>query len=185
MAVTNDLAKGMCILFNGEPHIVIEKEFYSPGKGGAFTRTKLRNLKTGKIVANVFKSGERIDPITVELRTVQYMYEDGADAYFMNPTSFEQFNVSLDIIDSRTDYLHADAKYIAMIYEDAVIGIQLPPKIELVVTMTSDAVKGNTATNAYKEAELETGAKVQVPMFISNGDKIIINTETGEYTSKA
>ncbi len=174
----------MIIMFNGEPHILVEKEFYSPGKGGAFNRCKLKNIKTGKFVNHVFRSEEKVNELDVETRNMQYLYADDNFAYFMNPDTFEQINLSLDLIPGKTDYLHESGKYIMSFYEDEVIFVQLPAKISLIVTETSDAVKGNTATNAYKEATLETGLKVQVPLFIKQGDKIIINTDTGSYFSK-
>jgi len=184
MAFTSELTRGMIILYNNEPHVLIEKEFYSPGKGGAFTRTKLKNIKTGKIVNQVFKSNEKVDQLDVETKTMQYLYSDEQDAYFMDPDSFEQLNVPLEMIDRGTDFLHTEAKYIIIIYENQAISVQLPSKIALVVTETADAVKGNTSGNATKDAVLETGAKVQVPLFIRQNEKVIVNTETGLYVSK-
>jgi len=184
MAYTSELTRGMIILYNNDPYLLIEKEFYSPGKGGAFTRTKLKNIKTGKIVNQVFKSNEKVDQLEVDTKTMQYLYNDGSDAYFMDPESFEQLNVGLEMIDRGTDFLHTDGKYIILIYEGQAISVQLPSKITLVVTETADAVKGNTSGNATKEAILETGAKVQVPLFIRQDEKVIINTETGLYVSK-
>ncbi len=184
MADTTEIRKGMIIRFNNEPHIVIEKEFYSPGKGGAFNRCKLKNIRTGKFVNQVFKSGEKVEELDVQTRNMQFLYADDSSGYFMSPETFEQITVSLDLIPGGTDWLHADAKYVMTIFEDEVIYVQLPAKISLIVTETSDAVRGDTATNASKEAILETGVKVQVPLFIKQGDKIIINTDTGTYFSK-
>ena len=184
MAFTSELRRGMIIAFNNEPHLLIEKEFYSPGKGGAFTRTKLKNIKTGKIVTNVFKSAEKVDELDIETKTMQYLYEDGKDAYFMHPETFEQINVGLDMIDKGKAFLHTEAKYILIIFEGMAISVQLPPKLGLQVIETGDAVKGNTSGNATKEAILETGYKIYVPLFIKQGEKIIINTETGQYVSK-
>jgi len=171
-------------MFNKEPHLILEKEFYSPGKGAAFNRTRLKSLKTGKIINQVFKSGEKVEEIEVETKTMQFIYIDGNDAYFMDPETYDQVSVSLDIIDRGTNYLHPDAKYVTVNYEGEVLSVQLPGKIALEVTETSDATKGNTATNATKEAVLETGAKVQVPLFIKQGEKVIINTETNSYVGK-
>ena len=183
MALTSEITRGMVIKYNNEPHIVIEKEFYSPGKGGAFTRTKIKNIKTGKILNQVFKSGEKLDQLDIETKTMQYLYEDGSDAYFMDPISFDQLTVSLDMIDGRSNWLHPDGKYI-IIYEGQAISVQLPAKITLQVTETSDAVKGNTSGSATKDAVLETGVKVQVPLFIKPNEKIVVNTETLSYVSK-
>ncbi len=184
MGFTNNIVRGMFIMFNKEPHLILEKEFYSPGKGAAFNRTRLKSLKTGKIINQVFKSGEKVEEIEVETKTMQFIYIDGNDAYFMDPETYDQVSVSLDIIDRGTNYLHPDAKYVTVNYEGEVLSVQLPGKIALEVTETSDATKGNTATNATKEAVLETGAKVQVPLFIKQGEKVIINTETNSYVGK-
>jgi len=184
MAFTNELTRGMIINFNNAPHILIEKEFYSPGKGAAFTRTKLKNIQSGKIVNQVFKSGEKVDQLDIDTRTMQFLYADDNDAYFMDPVNFDQINVNLDIIDHGTELLHPDGKYIIISYEGKAISVQLPSKLTLEVTETSDATKGNTSGNATKDAILETGFKTQVPLFIKQGEKIIINTETGLYVSK-
>ncbi len=184
MAMTMEISRGMIIKFNNEPHIIIEKEFYSPGKGGSFNKTRLKSIKTGKIVANVFKSEEKVEEIEVTTMTVQFVYVDGDNAVFMDPTTYEQMNVPLSSIENGTDFLHTEAKYIAKIYEGEVIFLQLPPKITLEVTETPDAVKGDTTSGAYKDATLETGAVVKVPLFIKSGQKIIVNTEDRAYFSK-
>ena len=184
MAFTSEITRGMIINFNNEPHVLIAKEFYSPGKGGAFTRTKLKNIKTGKILNHVFKSGEKLDQLDIETKTMQFLYADENDSYFMDPETFEQLTISLDMIDGGTDFLHTEGKYIIIIYEGEAISVQMPAKIALIVNETSDAVKGNTSGNATKEAILETGAKVYVPLFIKTGERVVINTETRQYVSK-
>lgn len=184
MAGTTELYRGMIILFNKEPHVLIEKEFYSPGKGGAFNRTRLQNIKSGKIVNHIFKSGEKVEELDVSTKTVQFVYVDGESAVFMDPATYDQIYISMDLIPGRTDWLHGDGKYVAKIYEGEVIYLQLSPKLTLEVTDTFGAVKGDTAGNAMKEATLETGAKVKVPLFIKNGDKIIVNTDEGAYFAK-
>lgn len=185
MAATTELYRGMIISFNNEPHILIEKEFRAMGKGSAFNRVKLKNIKSGKFVNHVYKSGEKVEELDVSTTNMQYLYADNESAYFMNPDTYDQTTVSLDIIPGRTDYLHTDAKYVMSFFEDQVIYVQLPGKIALTITDAPDAVKGDTANNALKEATLETGVKVKVPLFIKNGEKIWVNTETNEYYSKA
>jgi len=185
MAGTTDLYRGMIIEYNGEPHILMEKEFKAMGKGSAFNRCRLKNIKTGKFFEAVFKSGEKVEELDVETRTMQFVYIDGSDAYFMDQETYEQTSLPLNSIPGGTYYLHTEAKYIMSFYNGEIIYVQLPQKLTLVITDTFDAVKGDTATNASKEATLETGAKVQVPLFIKRGDKIIINTETNTYFSKA
>jgi elongation factor P len=184
MATTNDIYKGMIINYNNEPHVVVEKEFYKPGKGGSFTKTKMQNIRTTKYVNIVYKSGEKIDELEVQTKSMQFMYLEGTRAYFMDPQTFEQIDIPLESVPGGTDYLHESGNYIMTFYEGTVIYVQVPAKLTLNVTETPDAVKGDTATNAYKDAILETGVKVQVPLFIKNGDRIIINTETNSYYSK-
>lgn len=175
----------MYIKFNEEPYVVLDKEFYSPGKGAAFNRTKLKSLKSGKIINQVFKSGEKVDEIFVDTKTMQFIYIDGNKAYFMDPQTYDQIYISLENIDGKGGYLHSSARYVMISYEGEVLSIQLPKKIILQVTKTTGATKGNTATNATKEAELETGLKIRVPLFIEEGDKIEINTEAESYVAKA
>lgn len=185
MAGTTELYKGMIILFNNEPHVLLEKEFYSPGKGGAFNRCKLKAIKSGKIVSTIFKSGEKVEELDVVSMTVQFLYTDKNIAFFISSDTYEQYEVPIDMIQGGIDYLHNEAKYILTLYEDKPIYLQVPQKITLTVIETPEAVKGDTVSNATKEAILETGAKVDVPLFIKQGEKIIINTETGSYFSKA
>ncbi|MCS7318041.1 MAG: elongation factor P [Candidatus Dojkabacteria bacterium] len=185
MAGTTELRKGMIIMYNNEPHVILDKEFYSPGKGGAFNRCKLKSIRTGKLVSTIFKSGEKVEELDVVSKTVQYVYHDSDKAVFMDPNTFEQYEVSLDSIAGGSNFLQHDAKYILTLFEDAPIYLQVPLKIVLQVVETPEAVKGDTVSNATKEAVLETGLRVQVPLFIKQGDKILVNTETGEYFSKA
>ncbi len=184
MAITDKIIKGMIIDYKGEPHLIVEREFYKPGKGNAFNRTKLKSLISGKVVPNTFKSGEKVEEVEVNKKNITFLYNDDEKGYFMDPVSFEQMEISMDLIPGSTDYLHSEAKYVVSIYEERPISIQLPPTISLIVTETSGGVRGNTATNATKEAILETGAQVQVPLFIKEGDKVIINTESNSYLSK-
>lgn len=184
MTLTDRIVRGMIIKINEEPHLIMEREFYKPGKGNAFNRTKLKNLINGKIFTQTYKSGEKVDEVDVESKSMQYLYSDGTEVFFMDPVSFDQMSIQLEQIPGGTDYLHTEGKYIMMFYEGKAISVQPPIKISLRVTETSGAVKGNTAGNATKEAILETGAKVQVPLFIKEGDMVVINTENGTYDSK-
>jgi len=185
MSATSELYRGMIIEFNNEPHILIEKEFRAMGKGSAFNRVKLKSIKSGKFVNHVYKSGEKVEELDVSTTNMQFLYADSENAYFMNPETYDQSTVSLDIIPGGTDYLQTEAKYVMSFYEDQVIYVQLPGKIALTIIEAPDAVKGDTANNATKEVTMETGLKVKVPLFIKNGEKILINTETNEYYSKA
>lgn len=185
MAGTTEVRRGMIILYNNEPHIIIEKEFYSPGKGGAFNRVKLKSIRSGKILSQTFKSGEKLEELEISTSTMQFLYVDGDIAYFMNPESFDQVGINLDLIPGSTDFLHTEAKYIVTSYDGEPIYVQMPPKISLVITETPDAVKGDSVSNATKEAILETGVKINVPLFIKTGEKIVVNTEDYTYFSKA
>ena len=185
MAGTTELRRGMIIMHNGEPCILIEKEFYSPGKGAAFNRCKLKSIKTRKITSEVIKSGTKVDELDVISKTVSFLYEDGINAYFMDPETFEQYDILLSEIQGGKSFLYTEGKYIITLYEGKPIYLQIPAKITLTVVSTPEGVKGDTVSNATKEAELETGLVVQVPLFIKNGDKIVVNTEEQTYYSKA
>jgi len=184
MALTDRIVKGMIIMYNNEPHLVAEREFYKPGKGNALNRTKLRGLRSGKVISATYKSGEKVDELQVETKNMLFSYYDDSNAYFMDPQTFEMVSISLDMVSGGTDFLLADTKYIVTFYEGEALSIQLPAKLTLTVIETPDAVKGDTVNNANKEAKVETGAVVNVPMFIKNGDRIVVNTETGAYFSK-
>ncbi|MBD3280969.1 elongation factor P [Candidatus Dojkabacteria bacterium] len=185
MTMTSNINKGMYVLYKGEPHIVLERQMTSQGRVSAFKKTKLKSLVTGKVLDQTFKSTDKVEEIEVETKTMQFIYVDGDSAYFMDPNTFEQIPVSLELVDGRTSYLHPDAKYVMMFYGGRPLVVNLPPSITLEVAKTTGAVKGNTATGANKAATVETGYELQVPLFIAEGDKIVINTETGEYIEKA
>lgn len=185
MGITTSLSKDLIIKYNNDPFIIIAKEFYSPAKGGSFTRTTMRNLKTGQILRKTFRTGEKFETVDVVTKSMNFLYCDDEKAYFMDSQTFEQFEVPLKIIHGGKNYLHTDIKYTALIYENEIISINIPPKIKLKIVSTTEAVKGNTATQATKEAELETGLKIQVPLFIKENNFIIINTENCSYVSKA
>lgn len=184
--MTSDVRKGMVILFNNEPTLILDREFYKPGKGGAFNRTKLKGLISGKIVAQTFRSGELIEEVEVITRSVSFSYSDDETAYFMDSDTYEMLNIPLENIDGGTDFLIADGKYTAMFYEDKPISLNLPAKVTLeVIEAAQGGDKGNTSGNPTKEAKVETGATVHVPLFVNTGDKIVINTENKSYVSKA
>ena len=185
MAMTSDLYRGMVVKWNGQPHIMVEKEFAAMGKGSWFNRVRLKNIKTGKFFNEHITSGVKVEEIDVSTKSVQFIYVDGNSAVFMDPVTYEQISFSLDLIPGKTDWLHGDSKYVVQVYEDEVINLLLPPKMTLEITETYDAVKGDTATGAKKDAILETGATVKVPLFIKQGEKVIVNTEDGAYFSKA
>lgn len=185
MGFTSEIYLGQTIRYNNELYTVIGKEFAAMGKGSSFNRTRLRNIVSGKVIPVTFKDADTVEEIDVDKFNVQYLYNDDRIAYFMNPKNFEQFEVALDIVPGGTDYLHADASYMASRYEDKIIAITVPLKIVLEVTDAPEGVRGDTVSNTFKEVIVETGAKIQAPLFIKTGDKIYINTEAGTYVSKA
>jgi elongation factor P len=179
-----EVEKGMILNINSIPHLVVDREFYKPGKGSAVYRVKLKDIKGEKILHQTYRSGDKVEEVQVDTNTMQFLYLDGEDAYFMNPETFEQSSIGLEKIPGRKDYLHTEGKYIFITYEDEVLSVRIPLKITLEVVDTKDVDPGNTANNATKEAELETGLKVQVPLFMKTGDRIDVNTESGSYVSK-
>ncbi|GAB4285229.1 MAG: elongation factor P [Candidatus Dojkabacteria bacterium] len=185
MATTTEIRKGMVIMYNNEPTLILEREFYKPGKGGSFNRTKLKGLVSGKIITNTFRSGEAVEEVEVSTRNVQYSYADSEFAYFMDSETYEMVQIDLEAIEGKTDYLIADGKYQAMFFEDKPISLILPPKVVLTIAETADGGdRGNTTGNPMKEATMETGLVVRVPLFVNKGDRIVVSTETGEYVGK-
>ncbi|MFA6361622.1 MAG: elongation factor P, partial [Candidatus Shapirobacteria bacterium] len=181
---TSQFKKGIYILFQDEPHMVVDTSFVSPGKGSAFYRTKLKNLYTGRIVEYTYKSGEKVEEVLVETNEAEYSYFDGSSYVFIEPRSFEQYTVPVEIIGSDKVYLKEGLLYRIKFYEDNPVGISLPKTIAFKVIESENSVKGDTATNATKQAILDTGMKVLVPLFIKTGEEILVSTETGQYLSR-
>lgn len=175
----------MFLMFNGEPYHITDAEFYSPGKGSALTRVKMKNLNTGRLIPYTFKSGERVEELNVNFMNMQYLYSDDNNATFMEPTSYEQVTLAISIIGNSVQYMKAGNEYILIVYNEQPISIKFPPQVTLEVTETSPAVRGNTSNNATKDAIVETGAKVMVPLFIDVGDKIKIDPAYGTYQGRA
>jgi elongation factor P len=184
MIESGDLKKGICILFREEPHLVVDKTFVSPGKGSAFTRAKLKNLKTGAVLEFTFKSGEKIEEANVHTIEFQYLYQQGKDYFFMNPRTYDQISLTEDMVGNFKNFLKEGDIYKIMVLEDQAVCLIPPLKVSLKVVETEAGAKGNTVTGATKAAKLETGFVVQVPLFVKAGDTITINTETGEYVSR-
>lgn len=184
MSPTDQIFKGQFILFEGQPHQIIEKEFVSPGKGSAFTRVRMTNQINGKIVSFTFKSGERVDEISVNTIEYQYLYNDGNTYTFMDNNTYEQITLDKEKIGDFAGLIKEGENYMIIIYDNKPIAFKKPLKVAREVIETVDAVKGNTATNATKKAKLETGIEIDVPLFIQVGDKVAINTETGKYVER-
>ena len=183
MATTADFKNGLCIDFNGKPCTIVWFQHVKPGKGPAFVKTKLRNLENGRILEKTYSAGEKIDTITVERRPYQFLYKDENGYNFMHTETFEQIFLETDLVDNAD--LMKDGQTVEMMFltdEDRVLTCELPQFVELEVTYTEPAVKGDTAsTNAQKAATLETGAEIMVPLFINQGDKIRVDTRDRSY----
>lgn len=185
MATTADIKNGLCIKFNNDIYKIVEFLHVKPGKGPAFVRTKLKSLTTGKILENTFSAGHKIDTVRVETHTFQYLYAEGDDFHFMNTETFEQITLSKNALDA-PELLKEGTNVMVQINTETEmpLSVDMPPSIVLEVTYTEPGVKGNTATNATKPATVETGAQINVPLFINEGDKIKIDTATGAYLER-
>ena len=181
----NDIKNGMTILFEDNIYTVLEFSHVKPGKGAAFVQVKIKNLRTGSIVEKRFNSGVKLEKAMIEKKNMQFLYVNG-DAYtFMDNETYEQIEIPADHLGNDRYYLKDGLDVIVSIYQGEILGVILPDKVELVVTETEPAVKGNTTNNAQKNATLETGLTVRVPLFIEQGETIIIATKDGSYASRA
>lgn len=186
MATSADIAKDIVLKYNGELFVVTEFNFVNPGKGSAFYRTKMKNLESGKVMEVTFKSGEAIEIAEVERHKMQYLYKDENNYYFMDPQSYEQVSVGADLMGEKGAYLKEGNDALMVLHQGRPITAEIPKKIAFKVTEAMPGVKGDTASgNVTKEVTLEGGLKVRVPLFIKEGETIIINTETGDYVERA
>jgi elongation factor P len=186
MANTSDIRKGLCIKYNNDIYKVIEFLHVKPGKGPAFVRTKLKSVTNGKVLDNTFSAGHKIEDVRVETRSYQFLYSDGTTYHFMNTDDYNQISLQEDILDAPGLLKEGEVVTIMFNTEDSMpLCVDMPASVILEVTHTEPGLKGNTATNASKPAVVETGAKVNVPLFINEGDKIKIDTEKGSYMERA
>ncbi|PXY39411.1 elongation factor P [Flavobacterium cheongpyeongense] len=185
MASTSDIRNGLCIKYNHDIYKIIEFLHVKPGKGPAFVRTKLKSLTTGKVLDNTFSAGHKIEDVRVETHTYQFLYAEGAEFHFMNAETFEQISLNKNILDA-PDLLKEGTNVMVQVNTetDLPLSVDMPASIVLEVTYAEPGVKGNTATNATKSATVETGATVNVPLFINEGDKIKIDTASGSYMER-
>jgi len=186
MATVNggNVRKGLYIMYHGQPHLVTWHEFVSPGKGSAFTRTKLKNIQTGKVADFTFKTTEPVELAEVETQELQYLYNDGSSFVFMNPRTYDQTEVPNDVVGQDGRFLKEEMMCYVQFHNDLPIGVFPPKKVSLLVTEAEEAVAGDRVTAPKKQATVETGATVMVPIFVKKGDTIIIDTATGEYVSR-
>lgn len=183
--MTDQIRKNMYIMYNNEPNFITEAEFYSPGKGSAFTRVKLKNLNSGRVVPFTFKSGEKVEELEVNFQNMQYVYADDNNVFFMDKNTYEQYELKRSLAEQYLPFMKEGEEYTIIMYMDTLISIKFPPQVTLEIVETSDAVKGNTSTGAMKDAILETGHKMQVPLFIGVGEKVKIDPETSAYQGRA
>ena len=181
----NDIKNGMTVIVDGNICQIIEFLHVKPGKGPAFVRIKLKNLRTGSTVEQTFNTNIKLEKAMVEKSPMQFLYENAGSYNFMNMETYEQIELSKDTLGDDAKYLKEGINVDISSYNGEILGIGLPEKIEYLVTNTEPAVKGNTATNATKEAVLENGLTVKVPLFISEGDTVVVSTKDGKYDSRA
>lgn len=181
---TSDIKNGLKIELDGQPFTVVYFMFVKPGKGTAFTRTKLKNLLNGNVIERTFRTGEKLEEADVVTSQMQYLYGDGDAFHFMNTDTYEQVAIPSEVIGDAANFLLEEMKVDVLFYKSNPVNIELPQFVELEVTYTEPAVKGNTSQGATKEAELQTGATVQVPLFIERGDTLKIDTSEGKYVER-
>jgi len=185
MISSNDFRPGVTIEYDGGLWRVIEFLHVKPGKGAAFVRTKLKNIRTGAVKEQTFRAGEKVPRARVETRKMQYLYNDGEFYTFMDNESYEQTQVPAALMEDEVKYLLENMECQVMVYEDQAIGVELPNTVILTVAETEPGIKGDTAQGGSKKAVMETGAIVNVPLFIEVGEKLIIDTRSGDYVSRA
>jgi elongation factor P len=181
---TNDFKNGMTLDLDGTLFQVVEFQHVKPGKGGAFVRTKLRNVKTGAVLERTFNAGVKVGLAIVERKEMQYLFRDDDQLTFMDLETYEQLPVPADVVGDAAGYLAEGSTAQISVHQDVPIAVELPASVALSVTQTQPAVKGDTRTNAMKPATLETGAVVQVPLFVGEGERVKVDTRTGAYIER-
>ena len=185
MATTNDLKNGMTLNLDGQLWNVIEFQHVKPGKGGAFVRTKMRSVLSGKVVEKTFNAGVKVEVAQVDKRNMQYLYRDGEDFMFMDSTNFDQISISKQTVGDAVDYLLENAEVVVAIHEGNPLFIELPASVELKITYTEPGLQGDRSSGGTKPATVETGITIQVPLFIKQDEKVLVDTRTGAYLGRA
>lgn len=184
MYETSDFRNGLKIEYEGQPYVIIEFQHVKPGKGNAFTRTKIKNLITGRVLQPTLKSGERVGKPDVEDKTMQYLYAEGDSCTFMDTHNYEQVGIQREALGEQGAFLKENMEVQVLFWNGRPINIELPLHVNLKITKTEPGFRGDTATNATKPATVETGALIQVPLFINEGETVRVNTQTGEYIER-
>ncbi len=186
MAVsTNDLKNGMSLDLPEGLFSVVEFQHVKPGKGGAFVRTKLKNVRSGAVIERTYRADEKLEQAIIEKRDMQFLYRDGADFVFMDTTSYEQMTAAPDSLGNAPNYLKEGDEANLQMYNGEIVGVDLPAAVELAVTETEPGIQGDRVSGARKPATLQTGWVVQVPLFVNTGDMIKVDTRSGEYLTRA
>jgi elongation factor P len=182
---TNDLKNGMALDLDDGLFEVVEFQHVKPGKGGAFVRTTLRNLRSGSVVDRTFRAAEKVERAMIDKRDMQYLYRSGDDYVFMDSTTYDQLDVGPGSLGEAANYLVENAEAILRMYGDEIVGVELPAAVELSIAETEPGIQGDRVSGARKPATLETGLVVQVPLFVGPGDRVRVDTRTGEYITRA
>jgi elongation factor P len=184
VATTNDLKNGLVLNIEGQLWSVVDFQHVKPGKGPAFVRTKLKNVLSGKVVDKTFNAGIKVETASVDKREMQYLYKDGEDFVFMDTQSYEQTPVPAATVGDASRYMLENQNATVALHEGAALYVELPPSVELVISYTEPGLAGDRSTSGTKPATLETGASIQVPLFIVTGEKVKVDTRSGEYTGR-
>ncbi|HCU92008.1 MAG TPA: elongation factor P [Actinobacteria bacterium] len=185
MATTNDLKNGMTLNIDGQLWSVVDFQHVKPGKGGAFVRTKLKNVLSGKVVDRTFNAGVKVETASVDKREMQYLYREGEDFVFMDTQDYDQPRIPASVVGDAANYLLEEQTATVAFNEGVPLYVELPAAVELTISQTDPGVQGDRSTGGTKPATLETGAQIQVPLFITTGEKIKVDTRTGEYLGRA
>jgi elongation factor P len=181
---TSDIRKGLKIMIDGAPYTIVEFQFVKPGKGAAFTRTKMKNLLTGAVLERNLRSGDKLEPADVETKTMQYLYADADSFIFMDTSTYDQVNIPKTTVGESSDYMPENINVEVLFFNGRAVGVTLPNFIEQAIVETDPGFRGDTATGATKPARISTGASINVPLFINVGDVIKIDTRTGQYLER-
>ena len=181
---TSDFRNGITIEMDGKLYTVIEFQHVKPGKGGAFVRSKLRNVRNGSVVDHTFNAGVRLEQAVINKREMQFLYSDGQDYVFMDTETYEQLNVDPIKLGDSANYLTESMMAILAMFGDEIVGVELPASVELLITESDPGMQGDRVSGARKPATLETGLVIQVPLFVEQGDRVKVDTRTGEYITR-
>jgi elongation factor P len=184
VATTNDLKNGLVLNFDGQLWTVIEFQHVKPGKGGAFVRTTLKNVLTGKVVDRTFNAGTKVETANVDKRGMTYLYKEGADFVFMDGDTYDQLTIPAATVAGNADYLLDNMEATVAVHDGVPLFIELPTSVELVISHTDPGLQGDRSTGGTKPATLETGAEIQVPLFVSTGEKVKVDTRDGRYLGR-